>query len=76
MSKDPVTLLAEALWTIGGFLLGCLVWLALFPAVWVLTGSVALVAGWFLPGSYWDAVFEMVSKGHRFWADWGALLIS
>jgi hypothetical protein len=71
-----VTLLAEVLWTLGGYLLGCVVWLILFPVVWILTGAVALVVGLFLPGGYWDAVSEWVWKGHRFWVDWGGLLIS
>lgn len=71
-----MTLLAEVLWNIGGFLLGCVVWLALFPVVWILTGMVALVVGLFLPGSYWEAVSDLVWKSHRFWADWGVLLIS
>lgn len=76
VSYTAVTLLAELLWTIGGFLLGGLVWLALFPVVWILAGTVALVVGLFLPGSYWDAVSEVVWKGHRVWVEWGDFLIS
>lgn len=76
VSHTTVTLLAEVLWNIGGFLLGCLIWLALFPVVWILAGTVALVVGLFLPGSYWDAVSDVVWKGHRVWVEWGDFFIS
>jgi len=68
MLSSAVDLVAEA---IGRTLLSLLLWLGLFPVIWLLATPVVFAAAPFAPIPYWEAVKGFYGCVTDLWARWG-----
>jgi hypothetical protein len=57
------------------FLLTVLWWVLMFPVVWVVALPFVLVRALFRPGHYWESVRAGMGAVHRFWDEWGLVIV-
>jgi hypothetical protein len=60
-----LSFIADIIWRMGMRLIW---WIFLFPVVWIISLPFILVISAFKPGPYVDAVIDLMSAVHEYWA--------